>query len=378
MERPEENRPHCLIAGGGMAGLTAAIALRQRGMRVTLIERDPDWSVYGVGIIQQSNVVRAMAELGVLDMYLGSAFGFDTVRMFAPDGTHVATIPSPKLAGTDYPANVGIGRPALQQVLVTRARQLGAEIRLGVAIDTFVDEQDHVSVVFTDGSTSLYDVVIGADGIHSQLRSKLFPQEPPPEFTGQSVWRYNLPRLPDLQSLDVYNGRNGVGLVPLSEHSMYMYLTTVEPGNPRLPQAGLAAEMHSRLAGAPPRIAALRDAISRDSEVVYRPLETFFLDGPWHRGRIVLVGDAVHATTPHLGQGGGMAIEDSIVLAEELDRTPDEPAAAFARFQARRFDRCRFIVESSIAVGEFQLGRRDTLDYAALTRQMFEVTAAPL
>jgi 2-polyprenyl-6-methoxyphenol hydroxylase-like FAD-dependent oxidoreductase len=369
---------HCLVVGGGIAGLTSAIALRQRGLQVSLIERDPEWSVYGVGIIQQSNVVRAMAVLGMLDEYLGSAFGFDVIRMFAPHGAHVATIPSPRLAGTAYPANVGIGRRALHKVLVGRAKSLGADIRLGVTVESFEDSGGHVAVSFSDGSSSVYDVMIGADGIHSQLRNRLFPNAPAPTFTGQAVWRYNLPRPQELHSLDVYEGRNGVGLVPLSESGMYLYLTTVEPGNPRLPTAGLAAAMRARLAGLPPRIAALTDAIAEDADVVYRPLETVFLEGPWHSGRVVLVGDAVHATTPHLGQGGGMAIEDSIVLAEELSSTPNDLPAAFARFHTRRFERCRFIVESSIAVGEYQLGRRDVLDYPALARRMFEVTSAPL
>ena len=112
--------------------------------------------------------------------------------------------------------------------------------------------------------------------------------------------------------------------------------------------------------------------------MVYKPLQTLFLEGPWHRGRVVLIGDAVHATTPHLGQGAGMAIEDSLVLADELARHGDELEAALGAFEERRRDRCRFIVESSMAVGDFQLGRRSELDYAALTREMFERTAAPI
>ena len=85
--------------------------------------------------------------------------------------------------------------------------------------------------------------------------------------------------------------------------------------------------MRSKLAHVPPDIAALREQITDDDGVVYRPLEWLFVEGPWHKGRVVLLGDAVHATTPHLGQGAGMAIEDSIVLAEELARHADVEAA---------------------------------------------------
>ena len=136
--------------------------------------------------------------------------------------------------------------------------------------------------------------------------------------------------------------------------------------------------MRSRLKDAPPKIAALAEQITDDNEVVYKPLETLFISGPWHKGRVVLIGDAVHATTPHLGQGAGMAIEDSLVLAEELEAHWGDTETALSNYNSRRFERCRFIVESSVAVGEFQLGRRAELDYPALTRKMFEVTAATL
>jgi 2-polyprenyl-6-methoxyphenol hydroxylase-like FAD-dependent oxidoreductase len=110
-----------LVVGGGTGGLAAAIALGRRGHAVTVIERDPAWSVYGVGITQQSNVVRAMDQLGVLDRFIAAAFGFDAVEVYAPDGTRVARVPSPKLV-EGRPANVGIGRPALQRVLADTAR----------------------------------------------------------------------------------------------------------------------------------------------------------------------------------------------------------------------------------------------------------------
>jgi 2-polyprenyl-6-methoxyphenol hydroxylase-like FAD-dependent oxidoreductase len=205
----------------------------------------------------------------------------------------------------------------------------------------------------------------------------LFPDAPEPAFTGQAVWRYNLPRPNDVVNLQAYTGRVGLGLVPLSHELMYMFVTSPEPGNPWLPVEGRAAAMRKRLEGAAPQIAKIAEQITDDHAVVYKPLETLFVEGPWHKGRVVLIGDAVHATTPHLGQGAGMAIEDSLVLAEELARA-ETPQEAFERFQERRHERCKFIVDSSNAVGDYQLGRRDSLDYPALTREMFERTAAPL
>jgi 2-polyprenyl-6-methoxyphenol hydroxylase-like FAD-dependent oxidoreductase len=158
---------------------------------------------------------------------------------------------------------------------------------------------------------------------------------------------------------------------------MYLFATTPEPGNPRFPQQGLAAAMRGRLAGAAPAIAELAAGIDDDAGVVYRPLDWLLLTGPWHRGRVVLLGDAVHASTPHLGQGAGMAIEDSIVLAEEL-RARATPEAAFTAYHERRFERCRYIVEASLAICRGQLGLGPAVDNARATKEMFDVVAQPL
>lgn len=366
-----------LIVGGGIGGLTSAIALRRKGFAVEVIERDPDWSVYGVGIIQQGNVVRAMTELGLIDDYLDAGFGFDRVQVFIPTGQCVADIPTPRLV-EGYPGNVGIGRRALHKVLGDRAKGAGATIRLGLTVSSLDDDGAGVSVQFSDGSTGRYDLVIGADGLYSQTRETIFPEAPRPEFTGQSVWRYNFRRTPDVIGLQAYEGQTGIGLVPLSDELMYMYVTTPEPGNPRYATEDLAATMRSKIAAVPsPAIRALVDQITEDDEVVYKPLEWMFLEGAWHKGRVVLLGDAVHATTPHLGQGAGMAIEDALVLAEEL-AAGDAVEPALAAYRDRRFERCRYIVESSRAICFGQIGKGPLVDNAAATREMFMKVAEPI
>jgi 2-polyprenyl-6-methoxyphenol hydroxylase-like FAD-dependent oxidoreductase len=365
-----------LIVGAGIGGLTSAIALRRKEFDVEIIEKDQAWSVYGVGIIQQSNVVRAMSELGVLDDYLTAGFGFDHLEIYIPSGVKVATIPAPKLT-QDYPANVGIGRRALHQVLSERAMGAGARIRLGVTASAMEDDGQSVKVRFSDGTAGKYAVVIGADGLYSDTRRTIFPEAPTPQFTGQAVWRYNFERPENLVSLHVFDGPMGIGLVPLSKTQMYMYATTPEPGNPRYARVGLAATMRAKLAAAPRILAHLVGQITDDDAVVYKPLEWIFLTGDWHKGRVVLIGDAVHATTPHLGQGAGMAIEDSLVLAEELARSATTERA-FQAFRSRRFGRCKYIVERSKAVGDGQIGKGPLIDNAAASREMYEVISAPL
>jgi 2-polyprenyl-6-methoxyphenol hydroxylase and related FAD-dependent oxidoreductases len=365
-----------LIIGGGIGGLTSAIALRSEGFSVTVIERDPNWSVYGVGIIQQGNVLRAAHMLGILDKYAAAGVGFDAVDVFAPSGVKVARVPSHRLL-PDYPANLGVGRRQLQKVLGDSAIEAGAQIRLGVTAQSIVDKGDTVEVIFSDGATGTYDVVIGADGVYSQTRKMIFPDAEKPQFTGQAVWRYNLPRPDDLDALQVYNGPIGAGLVPISSDLMYIYVTTPEPDNPWYPREGLAAAMRAKLAGCAPALQELAEQITDDDGVVYRPLEGMLVEGPWSKGRVVLIGDAVHATTPHLGQGAGMAIEDSIVLADELARH-DSIEAAFAAFHDRRFERCAYIVRASHAICMGQIGKGPPVDNAKATAEMFERTAQPI
>ncbi len=135
--------------------------------------------------------------------------------------------------------------------------------------------------------------------------------------------------------------------------------------------------MRYRLRDAPPGIAELAPRITDDDGVVYKPEECILLEGDWHRGRIVLLGDAVHATTPHLGQGAGMAIEDAVVLAEELVHAKT-PEAAFRAYRERRFERCALTVQMSRAICDAQLGKGPPVDQASLTGRMSEIMARPL
>jgi 2-polyprenyl-6-methoxyphenol hydroxylase-like FAD-dependent oxidoreductase len=370
------NKLNILIIGGGIGGLTSAIALRKHGHVVTVIERDPTWSVYGVGIIQQSNVLRAAQELGILEGYLAAGVGFDAVEIFAPSGQKLARIPGHPVA-EGLPVNLGIGRPALHKLLGDAAKTSGAQIRLGITAEAIKDSGNGVSVSFSDHSSGTYDIVVGADGVSSATRQQIFPDAEKPAFTGQAVWRYNFPRPADLDALQAYNGPTGVGLVPISRELMYMYVTTPEPDNPRYETAGIATKMRAKLANTAPAIQALATQITDDKGVVYRPLEVMMVRGPWHKGRVVLLGDAVHATTPHLGQGAGMAIEDSIVLADEIAKAGD-PQAAFTAYRTRRFERCRFIVEASLAICHGQIGKGPLVDNAKATQDMFALISQPI
>ncbi len=367
-----------LIVGGGIGGLCLAIALRDRGFSVDVIEIKKVWTVYGVGIIQQANVVRAMAQLGIVDRYLSAAFPFDCVGIYQPSGELIAKLPSGRLAGENYPALLGISRLALHEVLTSAAIEKGSQVRLGVTVDRLDQRPGSVEVQFTDGTTGSYDLVVGADGLFSLIRTLVFPNAPKPRFTGQSVWRHNFPRRPEVDHLAAHNGRHGsAGLVPLAQDLMYMYVTSIEPGNPWMEPSQLHTLMKLRMSGFGGLIGELKAQIDDPAKVVYKPMEAVFVPPPWYSGRVVLLGDAAHATTPHLGQGAGMAIEDAVVLAEELCGG-DSIEKQLERYMERRYDRCKFISESSELIGKFQMNEVEDVEEKSMVEEMQRVTAEPI
>lgn len=367
-----------LVVGGGIGGLCAAIALRRKGIAVDLVELKTEWTVYGVGIIQQSNVVREMHRLGLLEAYLDAAYAFEDVAIYTARGQQLARIPGQRLAGPQYPANVGISRRALHKVLSETAIELGTEVRLGTSVESFEQDRGGVDVLFTDGSQGRYGLVVGADGLYSKIRGLLFGDQYQPRFTGQSVWRYNFPRAAGIDHLANYQGPSGnAGLVPLADDLMYLFTTSHEPGNPWMEPATLADGLRQRLVGFGGLIGELREQIGDSREVVYKPLEAVFVDQPWYRGRVLLIGDAAHATTPHLGQGAGMAIEDAVVLAEELT-AGSSLDAQLQRFMGRRFERCKFISEKSLLAGEKEIQGDASFDRIGLVKHMLDVTARPI
>lgn len=367
-----------LIVGGGIAGLCLASAMRDQGVVTDLVEIQQSWTVYGVGIIQQSNVVRAMAQLGLLDHYLAAGFPFEEVRIADPAFNIVGKIPGFRLAGPDYPANMGVSRLRLHEVISTAAIEKGTSIRLGVTIDRIEQDADGVTVGFTDGSEGRYDLVVGADGVNSATRNMVFGPQYQPRYSGQAVWRVNFRRRPEVDCLVATNGPGtNAGLVPLSDDLMYMYLTSEEPAGSRFHPATLHTEMIRRMGAFTGLIGQLRDEITDPAAVVYRPIDTFFLDRDWFEGRVILIGDAAHTTTPHLGQGAGMAIEDAVVLAEEL-KGAGSLDRALTGFMARRYERCRYICEASETISRAEMARQQDLDRPGIVKAMLLKTAEPI
>jgi 2-polyprenyl-6-methoxyphenol hydroxylase-like FAD-dependent oxidoreductase len=369
-----------LIVGGGIAGLSAAISARQAGVDVDLVEADPAWATVGVGLIFQPNALRAVARLGVLDEILHEGFGYDGTRSVDAEGRLISEVTeAPRLAGPGYPSSAGVPRPALATILKARAAAFGANMRAGVTVCGLSLGAAQVDARFTDGGQRRYDLVVGADGIYSSVRRMVFDFALRPETTGQGVWRFTTERLAEVERAWLCRGpHNSAGLIPLTRNTMYLFLVEngVEDGR-RLPPEALAPTLARLLSSFGGPLADVAARLGPDSDVVYRPFEWVITPAPWHRGRVLLIGDAAHASTAHLGAGGGMAIEDAVVLGELLAARMD-PDKLLKAFMRRRYDRCMLVGRNSRLLGEVEQGKVTGVDPGRIAGEVFAALAEPI
>lgn len=368
-----------LIIGGGFSGMSAAIQLRKQGHEVDLVEIDPGWRSYGAGISLGGATLRAFRTLGILDAFLQHGSAADGVHICLPHGPKVAELPTPRIAGPDIPGGGAIMRPVLARILAEATRASGANVRLGCTFTSIRQDAEGVDVGFTDGTQRRYGLVIGADGLYSKVRQTVFPGAPTPQYSGQAVWRAVLPRPPEVTTATMWMGpRVKPGVNPVSATEMYLFVTEPRPTNDHVDPAQFAGLLRGLLADfSAPTVQAIRAQIDETSQIVYRPLEGMLMPRPWFQGRVVLIGDTVHATTPHLASGACIGIEDALVLAEEVGRSAPI-ADALAAFESRRWERCRMVVQNSARLGEIEVAGGDKDEHARIMRESLMALAQPI
>lgn len=364
-----------LIVGGGIGGMTLAIALQRAGIEAHVIELHD--KTVGVGIVCTGNTMRALKALDLLDRCLEQGFASDVFRVYDAAGNFIMDNPMPTGAGPEYPGCIALERPELAHILRTQALVEGATVRIGLTVQALTDSPPGVLASLSDGMSAVYDLVVGADGFYSRVRQLIFGDRYQPQFTGQSGWRWLTERHEEIATTTFFHGLRKVGLVPLSQKTMYVLITDTMPGKQRVPVEDIPRMFRERLEefGAP-IIADLRGKIDASSVLVYRPYEVLLVPPPWHSSRVVLIGDAAHTMTPHLGNGGGMAIEDAIVLAELL-RDGQSIEDVLSRFVQRRYERCRMVYENSLQICKWEMhGGTDDLGYG-LSRQTWAELLKP-
>ncbi|MEU9414804.1 FAD-dependent oxidoreductase [Streptomyces sp. NPDC048272] len=336
---------HAVVVGAGIGGLTAAVALHRRGWRVTVCERAPGPSAVGAGIVLAPNALRA---LDVIGFDAGRAAGRSVAAAMGvrrPDGRWLSRADTAAMAARYGRPPLAVHRGSLTAALA--AALPAGTIRYGTGVSSVGQSAPNAPrggcerpVVRTAGGAELSaDLVVAADGIHSPSRRRYVPDHPGLRYSGETAWRTVLAASPDggravaePVAAETWGRGERFGTVPLADGRVYVYATAVAPEGHR--PADVRAELLRRFRTWHDPIPALLERMD-PAAVLQHDLYDLAAPLPRHHlGRLVWIGDAAHAMTPNLGQGGCQAIEDAVVLAHLVDG-PDVPTALAAYDAAR-------------------------------------------
>jgi 2-polyprenyl-6-methoxyphenol hydroxylase-like FAD-dependent oxidoreductase len=341
-----------IIVGAGIGGLATALALRQQNHDVQVVEAAAELREIGAGVVLGANAMQALDRLGVHDAVKAAGFPIIRVSLLDRHGqmlNDVDTLPFTRRIGYD---NLAIHRADLQRVLLENLPP--GVVQLGKALERFEQKGSQVTAYFTDGSKLEGQALIGADGIRSRVRRQLLPDSQP-RYAGYTCWRgvieAQVLNLPAGRSTETWGGTGRFGVVPLGNGQVYWFacINSAQAQNPHYRAFRLAdlqrhfADYHSPI----PELLAL----TSDEQVIWgdiidlKPLRHF------NFGRVLLLGDAAHATTPNMGQGAGQAVEDAAALAGCLAQAPSLEAA-FQAFDQQRRPRTTRIVNQSWQLGK--------------------------
>ena len=320
-----------LIVGGGIGGLCLAVALRQRGMACQVVEREPAWTTVGAGISFYPNGVRALRRLGLDEAAVSAGAVIELVRTCDRLGAVVSEFPGERWEAIGQ--TFAIHRAALQAVLLDAIE--GVTVHMDTTVASLLDRGDSVDVTLTNGTTLTAALVVGADGIRSRVRD-LSVGRLRPRYVGQMYWRGAVDHdLVDTATM-LFDRDRFVALLPLGSGTTYVALQQ----HSREPFSDESLDRFGDFGGPVP---AAIDSLRDDPNLHFGPAEEVERD-EWRSGRVLLIGDAAHACSPTLAQGGSLAIEDAVVLGELLASDVSVDGALDA-FVARRQPRAQWVRE---------------------------------
>jgi 2-polyprenyl-6-methoxyphenol hydroxylase-like FAD-dependent oxidoreductase len=336
------------IIGGGICGLTTAIALERRGFKPTVYESTETYRPAGAGILLQTNALSVLAKIGIADRIRSCGAEISEVPFRSRDGTHLLSFDLEFEENRYGHRFIAIHRGKLQELLLA---ELDTTVRTGkecVSIST----PETPAVTFSDGATIRPDVVIGADGIGSVVRSELYP-DATPRPAECIAYRGVAPisALPDRSEpgFEVWGEGSFVGCAPLGDRQVYWYATTTAPISPEGTALDRREALTRRFNNYPDPIPQSIAATSPEAVIRTQLADLAPLDR-WSTGAVTLAGDAAHAMLPFIGQGAAQGIEDATILAVAFEAN-ESPKAACTEYEARRKSRAEQFVAASRRLG---------------------------
>lgn len=345
------------ISGGGIGGLTLAIALQRKGFDVKVYEFAPVLKPLGAGLVLAANAVKALVDIGIGDDVLDAGRVIRNLRIKSEQGIILSEVDSESVnARYGYVNNFAIHRAELHQVLINLLQP--ETIVTDKGINDFKQHDEGVILSFNDGTTVHADYLIACDGIHSTIRKKILPTSQP-RYAGYTCWRAVIDNIPNGLNVEETTetwGRNGrFGIVPLTKTRVYWFACINTTPNDPVMRSFTTSDLLQRFKEFHQPIPEII-RLTRNDQLIWndiidiKPLKNFAFK------KVVLMGDAAHATTPNMGQGACMAIEDAAVLANCIasSKTVDQ---AFLDFESKRIARTTTIVNRSWQLGKVaQLG----------------------
>jgi 2-polyprenyl-6-methoxyphenol hydroxylase-like FAD-dependent oxidoreductase len=343
--------PKVAIAGAGIAGLTTAIALQKLGIQTIVFEAAPALKPIGAGITLAMNAMRSLALLGVADQVTAAGQIMDSFTIMDARGNVMSHVDNQKLHATYGVHNIAIHRATLHQVLFDQLTE--GTVVTGKKVVGYEETTHGILVRFEDGDTFESDYLIATDGVHSPVRRQIYP-DAKPRYAGYTCWRSVMtnPGVPLPGPSETWGANGRVGLVPLPNNQIYWFLCQNAPQNAPEMRNSTSADLLERFRHYHSPIPQILEATPRESiiwsDIIdLKPLPNFAC------GKVLLLGDAAHATTPNLGQGACQAIEDAAVLYHTWNQHPETDAATvFQLFEQKRLKRTRHIVNRSRMLGK--------------------------
>lgn len=345
------SHPNILIIGAGIGGLCTAVALQKQGFPVQVFEKAPQLKGLGAGLILATNAMKALAAIGIADEIQAEGFELGGFSILSEEGKILnAGVAASHVKKRYGYASYAIHRADLQKAFLNLLKP--GTVQTGKSCKRVSQTEEGVVAEFDDGSTAEGICLIAADGIHSRIRQQQLPGVAL-RYSGYTCWRATVDAgdtgFGGNVGSETWGKKGRFGIVPLSNNRIYWFATHNAPENDEKMAEWKVKDLQENFSGYHEHIRTLLEK-TRDEDLIwndihdFKPLETYAF------GRVLLLGDAAHATTPNMGQGACMAIEDAAVLMSCL-KTEESYVAAFEEFELRRRERNRWVVNTSYRIG---------------------------